>query len=194
MFERWADSTFPGNSVASRMHSVMDEETGQIIPGAVTAVDDHTVLIKMRVPDVSLVANLTDYPAVVLHRDYDPDGDMIEQFNNGTGPYRIEEWKPGVGARVVRRDTDWWREGAWLDEIIWIDHGTDPTAMISAFEAEEIDANHESHADTLDQLDAFALGRSEQLTGSTCVVRFNDHKPPDDNHILRRGVQPRVHP
>lgn len=194
MFERWADSTFPGNSVASRMHSVMDKETGQIIPGAVTAVDDHTVRIQMAVPDVSLVANLTDYPAVVLHRDYDPEGDLLEQFNNGTGPYQIEEWRPGVQARVVRRDTEWWGEGAWLDEIIWFDHGTDPTAMISAFEAEEIDTNHESHADTLDQLDAIGLERSEQLTGSTVVVRFNVDNPPYDNQKVRRGVQLVVDP
>lgn len=192
MFERWADASFPGNSVASRMGAMMED--GKMIPGSVTAVDDHTVSIKLAQPDISLIANLTDYPAAVVHRSYDPEGDLLEQFNNGTGAYQITEWQPGVQARAVRRDTPYWRDGAYLDEIVWIDHGTDPTAMISAFEAEEVDANHESHADTVAQLDAIGLEQSEALTASTVVVRFNVNNPPYDNQKLRRGVQLCVSP
>ena len=41
-----------------------------------------------------------------------------------------------------------------LDGIKWIDYGSDPNPMFSAFESGEIDTNHETSADTLSQAEA----------------------------------------
>ena len=193
-FERWSDKTFEGNSVASRMSSMVDPATGEMYPDTITIVDDHTMKIKLAEPDISLIANLTDYPTPVLHRSYQSTGDLLEQFNNGTGPYRITEWQPGVRARAVRRDTPWWGGEVYLDEIVWIDFGTDPTAMIAALEAEEVDTNYETLADSVEQVDAIGLEQSEITTGATIVIRFNIANEPYDNQNLRRGVQLLVDP
>lgn len=194
MFERWTDKSVEGNSVASRMAAMIDPDTGQMYPDAVTIVDDHTLKITLAQPDIALIPNLTDYPTAVLHRSYDPSGDLLEQFNNGTGPYRITEWQPGVRAAAERRDTPWWGGEVYLDEIVWIDFGTDPTAMISAFESEEVDTNYETPADSVEQLDALGIDQSEALTASTIVIRFNVANAPYDNQQLRRGVQLVVDP
>ena len=193
-FERWSDKTFEGNSVASRMSSMVDPATGEMYPDTITIVDDHTMKIKLAEPDISLIANLTDYPTAVTHRSYQSTGDLLEQFNNGTGPYQITEWQPGVRATAVRRDTPWWGGEVYLDEIVWIDFGTDPTAMIAALEAEEVDTNYETLADSVEQVDAIGLEQSEITTGATIVIRFNIANEPYDNQDLRRGVQLLVDP
>ena len=192
--KRWADKSFPGNSVASRIPGLIDVETGNLRDGAVEIIDDHTLKITLAEPDISLIPNLTDYPSAVVHRSFDANGDLLEQFNNGTGPFRITEWQPGIRAAAVRRDTPWWGGEVYLDEIVWIDHGTDPTATISAFEAEEVDTNYETPADSVEQLDSIGLELSEALTASTVVIRFNIDNPPYDNQQLRRGVQLVVDP
>ena len=193
-FERWSDASFEGNSVASRLTALIDPDTGKMADDAVTVVDDHTVKIKLAQPDISLIPNLTDYPCAVTHRSYDPSGDLLEQFNNGTGPFRIEEWQPGVRAHAVKRDTPWWGGEVYLDEVVWIDYGTDPTAMIAALEAEEVDTNDETKADSVEQVDAIGLEQSEITTGATIVIRFNVDNPPYDDQKLRRGVQLVVDP
>jgi peptide/nickel transport system substrate-binding protein len=93
-----------------------------------------------------------------------------------------------VRARAVRRDS-WWGGEVFLDEIVWIDHGTDPTAMIAALESEEADCNHQTLADSVDQLDAIGLEKSEVTTGSTIVARFNVTVPPYDDVRVRRAAQ-----
>jgi peptide/nickel transport system substrate-binding protein len=193
-FERWADASVEGNSVASRMASMINPDTGQMYEDSVTIVDDHTVKVKLAQPDITLIPNLTDYPTAVVHRSFDAQGDIIEQINNGTGAYRITEYEPGVRAAAERRDTPWWGGEVYLDRIEWLDYGTDPTPMIAAFEAEEVDANMESLPDTVDQLDAIGLEQSEIVTANTIVIRFNTSNPPYDDQKLRRGVQLVVDP
>jgi peptide/nickel transport system substrate-binding protein len=180
--------------VASRLPGLIDAESGKLREGAVEIVDDHTLKLTLSEPDISLIANLTDYPCAIVHRSFDSSGDLLEQFNNGTGAYRIEEWQPGVSARVVRRDTPWWGGEVYLDEIVWTDYGTDPTATIAAFEAEEVDTNFETLPDMVDQLDGIGLEQSEVTTAATVVIRFNLDNPPYDNQKLRRGVQLVVDP
>ena len=192
--QRWADKGFDGNSVASRLPGLIDEGTGQLREGAVEVIDDHTLKLTLSEPDISLIANLTDYPCAVVHRSFDSGGDLLEQFNNGTGAFRIEEWQPGVRARAVRRETPWWGGEVYLEAIEWIDYGTDPTAMIAALEAEEVDANDETKADSVEQIDAIGLEQSEITTGATIVIRFNVANPPYDDQKLRRGVQLVVDP
>ena len=187
-FERWCDSTVEGNSVASRMSSLIDKETGQARAGAITKVDDRTVKLKMANSDITIIPGLVDYPAAVVHRSFDPSADLLPQINNGTGPFEVLEWQPGVRAVAEKRDT-WWGGEVHLDRVEWIDYGTDPTAMISALESEEVDCNHQTLPDTVPQLDALDLERSEVTTASTIVARFNVTNKPYDDVRVRRAAQ-----
>jgi peptide/nickel transport system substrate-binding protein len=155
---RWCEKDVEANSMAARMATLVDPETNKLIEGAVSTPDANTVILKLPAPDITLIAGFTDYPALIVHRSFDPDAeDLIAQFNIGTGPFQIVEWEPNVKARVEKRDS-YWNGEVYLDAIDFIDTGTDPNAVIGAFEAEEIDANELSQADQVDQLDA--LGRS----------------------------------
>jgi peptide/nickel transport system substrate-binding protein len=185
---RWCEKDVEGNSMAARMGALIDDAPGKARDGAITMLDSHTVKLTLPNSDISLIAGMTDYPALIVHRGFDPTGDLIAQFNIGTGAFRIENWEPGVRARVVRRE-GYWNGDAYLDAVEFIDYGTDPTAMIAAFEAGDVDANDISQADSIAQLDSLGLVRSEIATGGTMVCRFNNSVPPYDDVRVRRAAQ-----
>ena len=53
---RWCESGVEGNSMASRMGSLVDAETGQARDGAITVVDNATVRLALQQPDITLIA------------------------------------------------------------------------------------------------------------------------------------------
>ena len=185
---RWCEKGVEGNSMAARMSTLVDPETQQAIEGAITTPDAHTVVLKLPKPDITLIAGFTDYPALIVHRSFDPSGDLIEQFNIGTGPFQITEWEINVRARVERRE-GYWGGDAYLDAVEFIDYGVDPSATINAFEADEVDANELSQADQLEQLNAIGMVQSEIATGATIVCRFNNGIEPYTDQKVRRALQ-----
>ena len=105
-----------------------------------------------------------------------------------TGPYKLTKYEVGVSARVERRD-GWWGGEGYLDAIQWDDYGTDPTAMVNAFESEEVDCNFETQADSLDQMESIGMINSDISTGSTIVARMNVNNKPYDDQRVRNAIQ-----
>jgi peptide/nickel transport system substrate-binding protein len=209
-FERWAEGHVPGNSMPGRIPGLVEvrgeeridgeqgEEIREILglrEGAVERVDDHTVRISLPQPDIALIPSLTDYPALIVHRDFDANGASLARNPVGTGPWTLESLEVGVRAVLVRREDEhgWWGDAVhgpvYLDRIEYIDYGTDPSAQIAAFEAREIHTNYESPASYVAIFDALGLPRSEALTANTICVRMNVGNPPYDRVEVRRAVQ-----
>jgi peptide/nickel transport system substrate-binding protein len=186
---RWCDAAAEGNSMAARMGSLVDAETKTVRAGGLERIDDHTVKVNLPAPDISLVVGMTDYPALVMHRSYDGDADPMKALAITTGPCEIVSYEVGVKAEVRRKDSPWWRGEFYLDGAQWTDHGTDPTAMIAAFEAGEVDGNQETQADSIPQFESIGMTNSEIATGATIVIRMNAANPPYDDVRVRRAAQ-----
>jgi peptide/nickel transport system substrate-binding protein len=186
--KRWCDASVDANSVATRMGALVNPDTKKAVDGAIERVDDHTVRLNLPKPDISLIAGMADYPALIMHRSYDGDGDPMKALAITTGPCELVNWEPQVGAEVKRKDK-WWKGEYWLDGVKWIDYSADPVAMVSAFESGDIDANHETAADSLPQMEALELTNSEIATGSTIVARFNVGNKPYDDVRIRQAAQ-----
>ena len=182
---RWCEKDVEGNSMAGRMAALIDGETNKASEGAIVKVDSHTVQLNLNKPDISIIAGMSDYPAMVMHRSYDGGTDPMAALAVSTGPCELVSWDVGVSAKVKRKDSDdWWGGDFWLDEVEYIDHGTDPTAMISALEAEEVDATYLTPPDAVEQVEAIGVVTSPKATGSTIVIRMNaDNKPYDDQRV-----------
>ncbi|MCR4265050.1 ABC transporter substrate-binding protein [Nitratireductor sp. ZSWI3] len=186
---RWCDASAPGNSVASRLRSLIDPDTNRARSDAIEQVDDHTIKLNLAYPDVSLIAGFTDYPCLIMHRSYDGSTDPLDALAITTGPCELVAWEGSTRAEVRRKPTAWWKGDFLLDGIIWVDYGADPNTMFSAFESEEVDTNHETSADLLLQAEAVGLSNSEIQTANTVVARFNVMNPPYDDVRVRRAAQ-----
>ena len=199
LFHYWCDREVEGNSMAGRLTTLVDRETGKLHEGAVTELDPLTVRLALPMPDVALIVGLADYPAAVVHASHDPEEMLSAPV--GTGPYLPASLVPGERAVLVRnRDHDWWGDraegfgGATLERIEFLDYGTDPAAWLAAAEAGEVDMLYENIGDFIALGDALGWERSQVVTGSTVVLRGNqtalvEGKAPYADQRVRRALQ-----
>jgi peptide/nickel transport system substrate-binding protein len=186
---RWADRGAEGNSMAARVSSLIDADTGQLREGAVEVVDDLTLRLQLDAPDITLIAGFSDYPAAIVHSSFD--GDPLNAI--GTGPYRADEFEVGVRASMVRNeDHDWWGTEvfgpAMLDRIEYIDYGTDQAAILAAADAGDIDMIYESLGEFIEVFDSIGWTRSEAVTANTVVIRPNQNSEPYGDPRVRRAL------
>ena len=187
---RWCEKGASGNSMAARVGALVDAKTGKARDGAITKVDDHTVKLKLSEADIAIIPGFTDYPALVVHRDFDKDGADPIKKPIGTGAFELVSYDVGQKAVVKRRENGkWWGGEAPLDGVEFIDYGTDFNATLNAFDSGEIDLDFETPADFIDPLDKMDLVKSEVATATTLVARTNiTHKPYDDKRV-RNALQ-----
>ena len=172
----WCDKSVEGNSMAGRFATIIDADSGQALEGSIEVVDAHTVKLNLPKPDISLIAGMADYPAAIVHADYDPEKALDMPL--GTGPYKPESLKVGEKAVLVRNtDHVWWNagKGAWMDRVEYIDYGTEPAAHFAAMESDEVDFIYSAEGaeiiELMDTVDGF--DRSDVVTAATVVVRPN---------------------
>jgi peptide/nickel transport system substrate-binding protein len=218
-FARWAEAHVPGNSMATRIsvltekkgeEKVMADVTKEdgtvvkeeqvreiigLIDGAVEKVDDHTVKLNLPASDISIIPNVCDYPSLIVHRSFDQTGASLVNNPIGTGPWTLTSLEVGVRASYEKRTDEhgWWGDSVFgpvfLDGIEYIDYGTDPSAMISAFEAQEVQTNYQTEPSFVEIFDALGLVKSEAVTANTLCLRMNVKNPPYDNKAVRNAVQ-----
>lgn len=189
---RWCEKDVEGNTMANRMGSLVDPDTNKARDGAITKVDDFTVILKLESPDITIIPAMADYPAMIVHRDFEKMGSDWIANPIGTGGFELVSYD--VGNRVVlkRRESGWWKGQAHLDGVEFIDYGTKTDALISAFEAGEIDANHESNGEVIQILDSIGLDKSEVVTAATVVARMNADNAPYNDQRVRNAIQAAV--
>lgn len=186
---RWCDTHAPGNSMASRMAPLIDPLTGKAGINMIKRIDDYTIRLNLLRPDITLIAGMSDYPALIVHRSFKDDDDLTEK-PIGTGPFELEKLEVRHEAHVRRRTTGrWWAGEAYLDEIRFIDYGQDVTAIAAAFDARDIDANDDTPADFTDLFDGLGLVRQSRSSANTIVARMRVDTPPYDNPTFRKAIQ-----
>ncbi|MFW8592954.1 ABC transporter substrate-binding protein [Cribrihabitans neustonicus] len=194
--ERWCDKAMEGNSMAGRFATLIDADTGKAGEGVIEVADSHTVRLNLPASDISLIANMSDYPAAIVHSSFQTD-DFTQ--NVGTGPYKLTQLDVGVKAVLERsEDHTWWGEEVFgrpaLDRIEYIDFGTDPSSWLAALESEEVDMLYESVGEFIDVMDGLGYKKSEVVTMSTIVIRPNqlaevDGKTPYADKRVRKAIQ-----
>ncbi|MFL2786190.1 MAG: ABC transporter substrate-binding protein [Paracoccaceae bacterium] len=177
----WCDKSVEGNSMAGRMATLIDADSGQAADGAIVVLDSHTVQLNTSAPDITIIAGMADYPAAIVHSSHNPD-DMIGTAV-GTGPYKPESLEVGVKGVIVRNeDHDWWGyaagKGAYLDRFEFIDYGQDPSSWVAAVEADEVDAIWDVDGEFIDIMAGLGMVQSTVASGATIVIRANQETEP----------------
>jgi peptide/nickel transport system substrate-binding protein len=217
---RWCESHVPNNSMATRMTPLLEKKgeetfTGDVTQadgsvkqeeqvrelfgardGAIEKVDDFTVRLNLADPDITIVPNFADYPALIVHRGFDEAGGDLSTSPVGTGPWELVSTEVGVRAVYQKRTNGaWWGDAVadmgpvLLDGVEFVDYGTDPSATIAAYESGEIHTAYETPPSYVEIFDALGLVKSEAVTANTVTVRMNVAQPPFDNQQVRNAVQ-----
>ena len=73
---------------------------------SITALDDYTVQLVFSSPSPTLFFDLS-YLRIYSRAQAERDGEMFYEKFNGTGPYKLVEWKPGEYIRF-EKNPEWW--------------------------------------------------------------------------------------
>ena len=182
-FNQWLDK-----DVGSSMLGLME---GYLDPTGIEKVSDHEVKLHLKRPEIGVPEHLYHYPALVLnHRTFE--GDFIQR-PHGTGPYTLELFREGERCALKPR-ADYWKQGfdgkpqPYLDEVEFIDMGTEMSPMIAAMQSGDIDTIDFGDITGVEAFKALKnnpdVNISAVPTGQTRVLRMRvDKKPWDDNRV-----------
>jgi len=172
--EGWCDKSLEGNSMAGRMSTLVDADSGKAIVGAITATDDTTVILKLPRPDITIIVGMGDYPAAITHASQTAANMMTNPI--GTGGYLPDSLEVGVKAVLIKNPNfTSWSQGT-LDRIEFIDLGTDPSAWVAGADSDQFDMIYSVDGEFIDIF--VGLGapwvRSTVNTANTIVIRTNE--------------------
>ena len=196
---------FNADDVIFTLNQWLDESVGSSMKGLVGGyltsnnierVNDYQIKLHLTVPSISIPEDFFQYPAQVLnHRTFE--GDFLKA-PHGTGPYVLETYREGELA-VVKARSDYWQKGAdgkplpYLDEMHFLDMGTETAPMISAIKSKDIDFIDLSDIGGTDIF--LALKDDPEInilaapTASARVLRMRVDLAPWDNEKVRLAMR-----
>lgn len=117
-----------------------------------------------------------------------PDAGNIEQSEDGTGPYTLDEWKRG-STLSLDRWADYWGDPAKNAKVVY-NYFTDASAEDTALQSGRIDLiTNVQNPDALDQFEksgTFTINDGQSTTKE--LLAFNDRVAPFDNALVRQAV------
>lgn len=158
--------------------SINNSEWGSGVLSGVEKINDHQVRLHLVNPDVTVAHRLYAYPTQIVHRSFDDTGADLTKNGIGTGPFSLEYYRVGEGAKVVRRDGYWGgidgNGDAYLDAVQFVDLGEDEQAPLSALASGQLDWIYKigpKQLDTVRRTPGTQL--VDSVTAQTPVLRFN---------------------
>ncbi|HLY54204.1 MAG TPA: ABC transporter substrate-binding protein [Stellaceae bacterium] len=151
-------------------------------------IDDLRFRLHLDRPLCSLPEQLYAWICPMLHRRFDEEGGDWPKNPIGTGPFRLAQFEVSRVARMVRRDGYWGRP-AYLDEIQYIDLGTEVATHLAALAAGQVDLLYRvtvAELDLVARLDNVRLLKVE--SAQTMVMRMQVDQKPFDDIRVRRAV------
>lgn len=153
---------------------------------AIEKLDDHTVRLNGATANVVIPELLYHDQLFML----DPKGGgKFQPGSNGTGPYKLVEFKQGQRALLQAR-ADYWGEGPYIEEIEITDLGDDPNAHLAAIASDQIDGWPEADSVTLGAVRGIEhVTVYEALTANTGAVRMRVTEKPFDDPRVRKALR-----
>jgi peptide/nickel transport system substrate-binding protein len=139
-------------------------------------------------PILAIREMLYAYTCAIVHRRFDEMGADWPKNPIGTGPFQLTEFAVSKIAKFKRR-AGYWGRPAYLDELHYIDVGTDVAAHLAALQAGQVDILYRITAAELDLVKR--LPNAALLTeksAQTILMRMQTDQKPFDDLRVRQAV------
>ena len=158
---------------------------------AIEKVDDHTVRINCKLPQVAVPEHFFHYPMAIMH----PDSKGVFQVGSvGTGPFTLTEFDLGKKA-VLKAQKGYWGGDAFIDTMEQIDIGDDASAAIAALASKQLHGLVFADPGQYDALKALPhLAFYDVPTAETGVIRMRCDAKPFDNPKVRKAMRLAIDP
>jgi len=148
---------------------------------AIQKVDDFTVRLNGKTPQLAVPEQLFHYPLLIL----DPaENGEFKVGSNGTGAFTLVENEVGRRQVLRARKPGYWGGGPNLDQLEFIDLGDDPAASVAALASKQVDGLYGADIVQLDALQKIPHVQMYQVTTAyTATARMQPVKPFDDKRV-----------
>ncbi len=158
---------------------------------AIEKVDDHTIRLNCKIPQIAVPEHLFHYPLAML---YPGDNGVFQPGAQGTGAFELTDFELGKRA-VVKARKGYWGEGPYLDAIEFIDMGDDPSAAIAAMASKQVHGLVSADPIQFDALKALPFVVLYQVaTAETAVLRAKVTQKPYDDPRVRKAMRLAIDP
>lgn len=177
------------------LEQIMTPERGAFLYNQLTEavdeiviLDDYSVLIELKSPDVTFLTTLASPGAEILSKAWLETNPNLNTEMMGTGPFVLAENEPGVRI-VMERNPNYFKEGLpRLDRIEFIPY-KDEATRVNALLAGELDIIDYPPAEFWDLIEVDPRFHLEKSLGTAMVIMFNPKEPPLDDARVRRALR-----
>jgi peptide/nickel transport system substrate-binding protein len=138
---------------------------------AIEKVDDHTIRLNCKVPQLAVPEHLFHYPALILHPS---ENGKFGVGSIGTGAFSMVEYQPSKKV-VLKRREGYWGKPAILDTVEFFDMGDDMGATVAALASHQVDGMFEAYTTQIPVLKKMDhLEMYQVTTAQTAVARMQE--------------------
>jgi peptide/nickel transport system substrate-binding protein len=153
---------------------------------AIEKVDDHTIRLNGKTPQVAIPEYLFHYPALML---YPGDKGVFGVGSQGTGAFTMTEYQIGKIA-TVQAAKNYWGTGPYLDQIRFIDLGDNMATGISAMASKQVDGLVVTDPSQAPALEAMSFLQLYKVGSAQCaLLKFHVDQKPWDNPKVRMAMR-----
>jgi peptide/nickel transport system substrate-binding protein len=154
----------------------------------IETLDDLRFRLHLSRPVCSLPEHLYAATCPILHRKFEEQGANWPRNPVGTGPFQLTDYHVSRIA-VFKRRHDYWGPSAYLDEIRYLDLGSEIATHVAALAAGQVDVLYRI---TIAELDLVKRFPSMQLltepSAQTLVMRMQQDQKPYNDVRVRKAV------
>jgi len=154
----------------------------------ITAPDDATVVITLKTPDASFLAQISDAACIIVPKEVVDANTDLSQVAVGSGPFTFKEYIPSTSISLLK-NADYWEDGLpYLDSLDLL-IASDDTARTTAVVTGTVDIIEYAPLRDVDQL---KQDSSLTLAGDTNTniryLGFNLRNKPFDDVRVRQAI------
>jgi peptide/nickel transport system substrate-binding protein len=158
----------------------------------VDAPDDHTVVMTTKKPNAVLLERLNNR-FIVSKAAVEKDGNQLENYKIGTGPYKLVSWQRD-GNLVLARNDDYWRAKPEVKEAIFRTV-KEEAARVAGLLAGQSDAISNLPIEEIERVEKHPRTRVEKVQGFRMYfLAMNVTHKPFDNKLVRQAFNYSVDP